>query len=42
MTPNKKICILGKNSFVANGLAKYWDGLVNEIDEVYYDVCDTG
>jgi nucleoside-diphosphate-sugar epimerase len=25
MTPNKKICILGKNSFVANGLAKYWD-----------------
>lgn len=25
MIPNKKICILGKNSFVANGLAKYWD-----------------
>jgi len=24
MTPNKKICILGKNSFLANGLAKYW------------------
>lgn len=24
MTLNKKICILGKNSFVANGLANYW------------------